>query len=86
MDPGYGNDCYSVIGCNHKLSLDHYLNVRGKPCRTTDLAVYSRQQDPPGRNGFDMDHDVVQTASEVSGVAYGSDCEGTLTKIARVVR
>jgi hypothetical protein len=28
-------------------------NVRGKPCRTIDLAVYSRQQDPPGRNGFE---------------------------------
>jgi hypothetical protein len=28
-----------------------------------------------------MDHDVVQTASEVSGVAYGSDCEGTLPKL-----
>jgi hypothetical protein len=28
-----------------------------------------------------MVHDVVQTASEVSGVAYGSDCEGTLPKL-----
>jgi hypothetical protein len=56
-------------------------NVRGKPCRTTDIAVYSRRQDPPGRNEFVVDHDFVQTALEVSGVAYDSDCEGTLPKL-----